>query len=61
VSLDPIIGERAAALNAYWVKTGFPADHNAVMRLHAAIKDRLANDYGTRWLELLDDAMTDPT
>ena len=61
MAIDPTIGERAAAaLDADWMKTGFPAVHDTVTRAHAAIKDRLTSGgYGKNWQALLDDALSD--
>src|SRR4051812_42057332 len=60
MSLDPTIGERAAAaLDAYWMRAGFPVDHGVVTSAHAAIKDRLRQGYGKNWQALFDDALSD--
>jgi hypothetical protein len=60
MSLDPTVGERAAAaLDAYWMRVGFPVDHSVITSAHAAIKDRLGQGYGKNWQALLDDALSD--
>ena len=61
MAIDPTIGERAAAaLDADWMKTGFPAVHDTVTHTHAAIKDRLTSGgYGKNWQALLDGALSD--